>query len=222
MPLITKASFLERAPLTILAFWLLWHWMFCSTAYATTKGLNQIVTPDLQPLGDLSLSFQWQSKEIANPYQFQAELGITKWFEVAVFQGIEPNETLFHCELALVQKEPWLLSTGFINWSTRGEVPQPFLEAGYYAEHHKLIAGGVVVHGRGQAVLGYAYDLDKHWRFQADYQSGKENFWTLGVTWSLNDDFQINPAIYFSNDHADNISGYIVFTYTFHLWKGSK
>jgi len=27
-------------------------------------------------------------------------------------------------------------------------------------------------------VLGYAYDYDKHWRFQVDYQSGRENFFT--------------------------------------------
>ncbi len=44
------------------------------TANATTKGLSQIVTPDLQPEGDLSLSGQWQSLHIANPYEAQAEL----------------------------------------------------------------------------------------------------------------------------------------------------
>jgi hypothetical protein len=54
-----------------------------ASALATTKGLSQIVTPDVQPQGDLSLSFQWQGKEIANPYEFQAELGITRSFEVS-------------------------------------------------------------------------------------------------------------------------------------------
>src|SRR6267378_1484049 len=87
-------------------------WLFftipMSSALATTKGLSQIVTPDVQPLGDLSLGFQWQGKEIANPYEFQAELGITKWIEVAIFQGIKPSETIFGCEIALVQKDPWL------------------------------------------------------------------------------------------------------------------
>src|SRR6516164_5222045 len=118
------------------------------SALATTKGLNQIVTPDVQPEGDFSLSFQWQSKQIANPYQFQAELGLTKFFEVAVFQGIQPEETIFGTELGLIQKDPYLLSVGFLNWSTNGEAPQPFLEGGYYTEHHKLIAGMQAVHNR--------------------------------------------------------------------------
>jgi hypothetical protein len=37
------------------------------SARGTTKGLSQIVTPDLQPEGDLSLSLQVQDKRIANP-----------------------------------------------------------------------------------------------------------------------------------------------------------
>jgi hypothetical protein len=189
-----------------------------NSALATTKGLSQIVTPDVQPEGDLSLSFQWQSKQIANPYQFQAELGLTKFFEVAVFQGIQPEETIFGTELGLIQKDPYLLSVGFLNWSTSGEAPQPFLEGGYYTEHHKLIAGMQAVHNRMEAVLGYAYDFNNKYRVQVDFQSGKENFFTLGVTWTPNDFFQVNPAIYFSNEKPSNISGYIVFTFTKHLF----
>jgi hypothetical protein len=44
-----------------------------------------------------------------------------------------------------------------------------------------LIAGGLIVHGRPEAVLGYAYDYDKHWRFQVDYQSGKKTSLHLGL-----------------------------------------
>src|SRR4030088_1513887 len=77
---------------------------------ATTKGLSQIVTPDLQPEGDLSLSLQIQDKRIANPYQFQAEIGLTKWAEVAVFQGFKPNEEVIATEFGLLRTEPYLLS----------------------------------------------------------------------------------------------------------------
>ena len=71
-----------------------------SSSFATTKGLSQIVTPDLQPKGDLSLSFQIQDKRIANPYQLQAELGLTDWAEVAVFRGFQPDEWIFGTEIA--------------------------------------------------------------------------------------------------------------------------
>src|ERR1700730_15859799 len=88
-----------------------------TSSFATTKGLSQIVTPDLQSEGDFSLSLQIQDKRIANPYELQAELGLTKWFEVAVFKGFSPNELIFGTEIALIQEEPYLLSAGFVNWS---------------------------------------------------------------------------------------------------------
>jgi hypothetical protein len=65
---------------------------FATPAFATKKGLTQIVTPDLQAEGDLSLSLQIQDKRIANPYELQAELGLTKWAEVAVFKGFKPDD----------------------------------------------------------------------------------------------------------------------------------
>jgi len=77
---------------------------------ATTKGLSQIVTPELQAPGDLSISFQAQSKQIANPYELQAELGLTNFAEVAVFKGFDPNELIFGTEIGILTKEPYLLS----------------------------------------------------------------------------------------------------------------
>jgi hypothetical protein len=35
-------------------------------------------------------------------------------------------------------------------------------------------------------------------------------------------DFQMNPALYVTNDHRHNLMGYVVFTYTFHLWAKDK
>lgn len=192
-------------------------------AAATTKGLSQIVTPDLQPEGDLSLSLQIQDKRIANPYELQAEIGLTSWAEVAVFQGFEPNEEIIGTEIGILRKEPYLLSVGFVNWSPRtGTDPQPYAEAGYYTEHHKFIAGAIHAGYKNEAILGYAYDYNKKFRAQIDFQSGAENSTTLGFTWNITPDFQVNPAIYFANYHPERVMGYVVFTYTFHLWARDK
>ena len=193
------------------------------SAFATTKGLSQIVTPDLQAEGDLSLSFQAQSERIGNPYELQAEMGLTKWAEVAVFKGFDPNELIFGTELGLIQKEPWLLSIGFVNWSPHSHVdPQPFIEAGYYTEHHKFIVGAIHVDYRHEAIAGYAYDFNKTWRAQVDFQSGSGNSSTIGVTCNLTRDLQVNPAIYVTNDSPHHVLGYVVFTYTFHLWNAQR
>jgi hypothetical protein len=192
-------------------------------SFGTTKGLSQIVTPDLQPEGDLSLSLQAQDKRIANPYEFQAELGLTNWAEVAVFQGFKPNDEIFATEIGLLRTEPCLLSIGFINWSPRSHVdPQPYIEGGYYTEHHKVIVGAIHAGYKNEAILGYAHDFNKQWRVQVDFQSGKENSSTIGVTWNITPDFQMNPALYVTNDSRHNLMGYVVFTYTFHLWAKDK
>jgi hypothetical protein len=189
------------------------------SSFATTKGLSQIVTPDLQGVGDLSLSLQIQDKRIANPYELQAELGLTKWAEVAVFRGFQPDDWIFGTEIGLLTKEPFLLSAGFVNWSPHLNVdPQPFIEAGYYTEHHKVIVGAIHAGYKNEAILGYAYDFNQTWRVQFDWQSGSENSSTIGFTCNVRRDFQFNPAIYFSNDDLSRVMGYIVFTYTFHLW----
>ena len=122
-------------------------------AKATTKGLSQIVTPDLQPAGDLSLSFQVQSLHIANPYELQGELGLTKFAEIAAFKGFEPNELIFGTEIGLLTKEPYLLSVGFINWSPHSHVdPQPFIEAGDHTEHDKMIIGAIHAAYKNEAI----------------------------------------------------------------------
>ena len=195
---------------------------FVESSFATTKGLSEIITPDLQPEGDLSLSFQRQDKLIGNPYQFQAEMGFSKWAEAAVFKGFRPNELIFGTEFGLLTTEPWLLSTGFANWSPHNHVdPQPYLEAGYYTEHQKFIFGAIHVGYRHEAILGYAYDFNKQWRAQVDFQSGSGNSTAFGFTWNITPNFQTNPAIYLTNDKPHRLLGYVVFTYTFHLWKGN-
>lgn len=193
------------------------------SSFASTQGLNQIATPDLPPEGDFSLSFQAQNQKLGNPYQVQAEMGLTKWFEIAIFKGFEPNELIFGTEIGLLMKEPYLLSIGFSNWSPHSHVdPQPYIEAGYWGEHHKFTAGVAYADSHGEAILGYAYDFNNTWRVQVDFQSGSDNSSTIGFVWSIHDDIQVNPAIYVTNDSPHEVAGYVSFTYTFHLWGGRK
>src|SRR5947207_12384053 len=171
-----------------------------ASSFATTKGLSQIVTPDLQDEGDLSLSLQIQDKRIANPYELQAEMGLTKWAEVAVFRGFDPDDWIFGTEFGILRTEPYLLSIGFVNWSPHLNVdPQPYIEAGYYTEHHKFIVGAIHADYKNEAILGYAYDFNKTWRVQVDFQSGSENSSTIGFTFNITRDFQMNPALYINN-----------------------
>jgi hypothetical protein len=181
------------------------------------------VTPDLQPEGDLSISAQIQSERIANPYEVQFEMGLTSWAEIAVFKGFKPNDVILATELSLIKKDPWLLSTGFFDWSPHSHVdPKPFIEGGYYGEHQKFILGAVHAGYRNEAILGYAYDFNKTWRVQLDFVSGSGNSSTVGFTCNLTRDLQFNPALYVTNDSPHHLLGYIVFSYTFHLWKGAK
>jgi hypothetical protein len=100
--------------------------------------------------------------------------------------------------------------------------PQPFIEGGYSTEHQKFIAGATHVGYRHEAILGYAYDFNKTWRVQVDFESGSGNSSTLGFTCNVTRDLQFNPAIYVTNDSPHHVLGYIVFTYTFHLWGSRK
>jgi len=84
-------------------------------------------------------------------------MGLTKWLEIAIFKGFQPNELIFGTEIGLLMKEPYLLSIGFSNWSPHSHVDsQPYIEAGYWGEHHKIAVGVAYADSRTEAILGYA------------------------------------------------------------------
>ncbi len=195
-------------------------------ALATTKGLNQIVTPDVQPFGILSVSFQQQDPNIANRYEVQAELGITRRFEVAVFQGASPPEQVFNGEYSVFENHPYLLSVGFFNWTTKGSAPQPYLEGGYYKGNTQLmlgvahviaqqsdVAGFVQNKHQYQGILGYGYRINPRVLLQLDYQSGMANSATAGLTYNVTPQLQFNPALYVSNASGHKLWGYAVLTW---------
>lgn len=185
----------------------------------TIVGLNQIVTPDIQPPGVLAVSAQLQHPAIGNSQQFQLELGLTPRFEVAWFQGLKPNEGVFSAEFNVWQKGPHLISAGLINATTRGDSPQPVVEYGFYSEPTHLVVGAIDVHDQAELLLGARRQLTNRWGVAADFQSGPGNSVTIGVTCNLTSSLQVNPALYVVHSHPRRLLGYIVFTWNTALWK---
>ncbi len=200
-------------------------------ALATTKGLNQIVTPDVQPEGILSLSAQQQDPNIGDRYEVQLELGLTRRFEVAIFQGASPPTQIAAVEYSLYQKGDaatgqTLLSTGFSNWSSKGSAPQPYLEGGYYKCNVEAmlgvarvitqtpdVTGNILNKHQYQGILGFGYRVHPRVLLQLDYQSGSANSATAGFTYNISPQLQFNPSVYVSNDTSHKVWGYAVLTW---------
>jgi hypothetical protein len=187
---------------------------------ATTKGLNQIVTPDLQPVGQFSLSLQYQNPAIGNSLQTQYELGVTKQFEVALFNGNKPGEQVLATEVGLIQQKEWLVSAGFLGWSTRGDQPSPFVETGYYKGNWKLMAGVQRTGKLNLPVAGVGYQVNPDLLLQADYLAGSSNYITAGFNYNITKTLSINPAMYVANAGGHKVYPYAVLTWNVTAWKG--
>jgi len=193
--------------------------LVAAQAAATIVGLNQIVTPDLQTAGLLGLSCQVEHAALGNSQQLQAELGLSRWLEVAWFQGLTPGEGLFSTEVGLVQSGPHLLSVGALNWSTRGGEPQPMVEYGWYDDRNHLVGGAIHANREAEALLGYRRNLSEKWQIAVDYQSGKSNSTTIGFTYQITPELCVNPALYRTNGRPHHLLGYVVATWNLTLWK---
>jgi hypothetical protein len=188
------------------------------SAEATTKGLNQIITPDIQPVGLLSVSFQAESPAIGNQMQLQLELGIAETFEVALFRGLSPGQFIGGVEYGLVQHPSFLLSTGLFAPGP-GSGFQPYLVAGFLRPRSEFIVGAIYAERDTEALLGWAYTVNSRLQFIADYQGGGGNFSTAGLTYSLSPTLSLNPAIYVSNRTPRHAYGYAVLTWNVTAWK---
>ena len=187
-------------------------------ARATVVGLNQIVTPEIQPAGVLAISAQAEHAAIGNSQQIQFELGITPRFELAWFQGLKPGEGLFGSECNLVQEGPHLLTAGLVNWSTRTGDPQPVLEYGFYPGADHVVVGAIYANRETELLLGYRRQLSEKFQLAADFQSGSANSTTFGITYNFTPDLCINPAVYWTNSHPRHLLGYVVLTWNLALW----
>ncbi len=193
-----------------------WGWPACPSG-RRRKGSNQIVTPDLQPVGELSISAQGENSTLGNPQQLQMELGIAKTFEVAVFQGFQPSQTSAGVEVGLYHRGPYLLSAGVLSLQNHVKC-QPFVEGGYYRGKAELIAGVQHQCGANIPVLGAAYQLTPTVQPMVDYQGGAANYATAGVTFTLAPNLTFNPAVYISNSRPHRSYAYGVMSWNVKVW----
>lgn len=208
------ASYLVRVIAIAMAF-VAWE----IPAQATTKGLNQIVTPDIQPAGILSLSAQLQDSRIGNSEEVQFELGLTPQLEVSLFQGFKTDEQIIGAEYNFFQQGAHLLTAGAVNWSSHGGGTQPVLEYGYYAKDDHFIVGTIYAGHRTEGILGYSHQLTEKLQFSADYQSGPGNAATVGLTYNFTPNLQMNPSLYFTNTKPTRVLGYVVVSWNIPVWK---
>jgi hypothetical protein len=203
----------------VLFFPILGLW-FTPAVHGTIVGLNQIVTPEIQPAGVCGVSAQVQHTLIGNSRQIQFELGLTPRFELAWFQGLDPTEAFISGEFNLVQQGPHLLTAGAVNWSTRGSPAQPVLEYGYYIDKDHFVTGTIRDASRStRLLLGYKRALSEQLQISADFESGPANATTVGLTYNFTPTVSVNPALYWTNSHPHHLLGYVVFTWNLTVWK---
>ena len=154
-------------------------------------------------------------------YELQAELGLTKWAEVAVFRGFQPDDWIFGTEIGLLTKgEPFLLSAGFVNWWPHLDVnPQPVSsKPAITPSITRSSSEPFMPDTKMKQSLATPMTSMRDGECSSIGKAVLKPRRRIGFTCNVTRDFQFNPAIYFSNNNLSRVMGYIVFTYTFHLW----
>jgi hypothetical protein len=189
----------------------------CTSARATIVGLNQIVTPDIQPEGLLSVNFQVEHPALGDSRQILLDLGINKSLEFTYFGGITTGHNAVGAQVALVQKKYFVLSAGTLGLETIAK-PQPFLEGGYYFKNGFVVAGIQEQNSDFYGVYGISHRLTPKIQISSDYISGPTHYATLGVVLELTPHLYFNPAIFISNAAPHRAYGYGVLSWDIKVW----
>jgi hypothetical protein len=177
---------------------LIWSAGNIAPALANINGFNQIATPDVEPDGLLSIGLQQVNPYMYNSVQLQAELGIADRLGVAVFRGFEPGSVEVDAELAIINRDPYLLSVGMLGMENRYK-PQPFIEGGYYIGNWYLVAGLQRQEKNTLGVAGVGHNVTPNLQLVSDYIAGDYNFSTLGFTYYLTPTFSVASAAFVTN-----------------------
>jgi hypothetical protein len=194
-----------------------WLTVLCPPAFANLVGLNQVVTPDIQPPGLLAINLLGTNGAVGNSRELQLDLGLTPSFEIALFQGFEPDKTEVDAQLGLLKRGPFLLSAGMLGVENRLR-PQLFLEGGCNVGKCYLLAGIQKQEQDYLGVFGAVYEVTPEFQLQADYISGSDNFATAGFTIYLSPDLSLGPAIFIANSGPHRLYGYGALTWNVKVW----
>jgi hypothetical protein len=158
------------------------------------------MTPDLQPVGLLSLNYQQEHPALGSPCLMQAEIGVTRYLDVNFTHDFTLRDWSVGVMTGL-QSGPHLFAAGVANWGWGPGAgrPQPFFEYGYSSGPHHAEVGEIWVKGRGETLLGYAYDATPDLQLLADWQSGADNYSTLGVSYAFTPSLSLSPALWHEN-----------------------
>ncbi len=180
----------------------------------TISGLNQIITPEVQPPGTLSLGWQEQNRGIGTQGQAQIEAGIIQRLGVAYYHSFSPRTDYLGAEIGLLQSDPFHVSAGFGVGSRSAGVPQAFLIAGHYSGLTIPLAGLQRSGGKTEGIFGWILPLAPTAQIQLDYASGRENAFTVGTAWTMLSHLQVNPALFRLNDPPHRWVGRLVVSWT--------
>ncbi len=169
----------------------------CQTTMADTKGLNQVVTPKIQPLNTYSFSLQYQHPGFGDIYMAQLEFGITKTAEAAIWQSAQYDTLTLAVEQQFYKSHGFQVSGGTF-WFDHTYLP--FAVAGYRKGPAFGEVGIQDSANNKELILGASYDINSEVSFLTDFISGPGNALTFGFNLTLNKNLSCNPALYYMND----------------------
>jgi len=130
---------------------------------------------------------------------------------VAVWWGHNPSEISVAFEQRMWSSEKFEISSGSFYIFKNNDV-QSFTVASWHDNRNMAELGAIRSSARLQSFVGYSFSLNNNWQLQADFMTGKDNYQTVGFTYSIKN-ISLNPAIYRSN--ADSkFYPYLVATWT--------
>lgn len=202
-----------REPMTRKLPYILFIALLFQFAFADTKGLNQVVTPSITPLGILTTSFQLQHQYIGDVSTLQFEFGVFKGTEMTVWQSQQKDTFTLAEETQIYAKKGFQLSGGTFYFDNQF---LPFIVGGYRKGPYFAEIGAQDVQNIKELILGTSYDFNSTTSFLGDFISGPGNSLTFGLNININKRLSCNPALYYGNDNH-KLFPYFVVTYT---WGG--